>query len=144
MRNCSFFLTGLLLSAPLLAIDVSPVGVWKTIDDNTHKPRGVIRLYEQNGEIFGRVEASLDPREASEVCSKCEDDRRNKPVIGMVVIRHMTRHGKEYSGGDILDPDTGWIYRCRFTLQDGGRALIVRGFLGLALFGRSQTWYRIE
>jgi uncharacterized protein (DUF2147 family) len=147
MRNCNFFLTGLLLCVPTMAMpapDVSPVGVWKTIDDTTHKPRGLIRLYEQDGEIFGRIEASLDPKEAGEVCSKCDGERKNKPVVGMVVMRHMAKHGKEFSGGDILDPDTGWVYRCRFTVQDGGRTLVVRGYLGVSLLGRSQTWYRQE
>jgi len=125
-------------------MDVSPIGVWKTIDDTTHKPRGLIRLYEKDGEIFGKIEGSLDPKEAHEVCDKCDGDRKNKPVVGMVVMRHMTRHGKEFSGGDILDPDTGWVYRCRFTLQDDGKTLLVRGYLGFSLLGRSQIWYRIE
>jgi uncharacterized protein (DUF2147 family) len=147
MRICSFFLTVLLLSVPAaapMAIDASPVGLWKTIDDNTRKPRGLIRLYEQGGEIFGRVEGSLDPKEADEVCSKCDGERKGKPVVGMVVMRHMVRHGNEYSGGDILDPDTGWVYRCRLTLEDGGKKLLVRGYLGFALIGRSQIWYRQE
>jgi uncharacterized protein (DUF2147 family) len=148
MRNCSFILTCLSLCVPailpLMAMDVSPVGVWKTVDDNSHKPRGLIRLYEQDGEIFGRIEASFDPKEANEVCGKCDGERKDKPVVGMVVMRHMTRHGKDYSGGDILDPDTGWIYKCRFTIEDGGRKLLVRGFLGIALLGRSQTWYRAD
>jgi uncharacterized protein (DUF2147 family) len=144
MLNCNFFLTSLLLCVPALAMDVSPLGVWKTIDDNTHKPRGLIRLYEKDGEIFGRIEGSFDPKEAGEVCGKCDGERKNQPVLGMVVMRHMIRHGREFSGGDILDPDTGWVYRCRFTVEDGGKKLLVRGFLGISLLGRSQTWYREE
>jgi uncharacterized protein (DUF2147 family) len=62
----------------------------------------------------------------------------------MVVMRHMSRHGRDFSGGDILDPDSGWVYRCRFTLQPDGKTLVVRGFLGLSLLGRSQTWYRAD
>jgi uncharacterized protein (DUF2147 family) len=127
-----------------MGMDGSPVGLWKTIDDNTHKPRGLVRLYELEGEIFGKIEASFDPKEAREICSKCGDERKDKPVVGMVVLRHMIRRGKEYIGGDILDPDTGWLYRCRFTLEDGGRKLVIRGFLGISLLGRSQTWYREE
>jgi uncharacterized protein (DUF2147 family) len=148
MVNCKFFLTGLLSIAlmcqPARGMDFSPVGLWKTIDDNTHKPRGLIRLYEDHGEIYGKVEASFDPKEAGERCDKCDGERKDKPVVGMVVIRHMVRHGREYSGGDILDPDTGWVYRCRFTLEDGGKKLVVRGYLGLSLLGRSQTWYRAD
>jgi uncharacterized protein (DUF2147 family) len=132
----------LLLITPLLAQSPSPTGLWRTIDDRTHKTRGLVRLFEKDGAIFGKIEASFDPKEAQEVCAKCEDDRKDKPVIGMVFLRDMKKRGEEYSGGDILDPDTGWIYRCKMTLEDGGRKLSVRGYLGLALIGRSQTWIR--
>ena len=144
MRNCSLFFIVLLSSLPVRGFDPSPEGVWRTIDDNTHKARGLIRLYEQNGEVFGRVEASFDPKEAKEICERCSGDRKNKPVVGMVVMRNMKKHGAEYAGGDILDPDTGLVYRCKFTLEDGGRKLVVRGFIGISLLGRSQTWLREE
>jgi uncharacterized protein (DUF2147 family) len=122
----------------------SPLGVWKTIDDTTHKPRAFIRLFEREGEIFGRIESSFDPKEAHEICEKCSGDRKDKPVVGMVIMRHMRKHGDEYSGGDIVDPETGWVYRCKFTLEDGGKKMSIRGFLGISLLGRSQTWYRVE
>ena len=144
LRNCSLFFIVLLSSLPASGFDPSPAGVWRTIDDNTHKARGLIRLYEQNGEVFGRVEASFDPKEANEICERCSDDRKNKPVVGMVVMRNMKKRGAEYVGGDILDPDTGLVYRCKFTLEDGGRKLVVRGFIGISLLGRSQTWLRQE
>ncbi len=119
--------------------------MWRTIDDNTHKARGLIRLYEQNGAVFGRVVASLDPKEANEVCERCSGERKNKRVVGMVVMRNMKkRGGAEYAGGDILDPESGQVYRCKFTMEDGGRKLIVRGFIGISLLGRSQTWLRQE
>jgi uncharacterized protein (DUF2147 family) len=125
-------------------MDATPVGVWRTIDDTTHQPRGLVRLFERDGEIFGTIEASFDPKEARLVCSKCEGDRKDKPLIGLLFLRHMKRHGDEYSGGDIVDPDTGWVYRCRLTLLDGGKKMVVRGFLGIALLGRSQVWLREE
>ena len=140
----SLLLTGFLLCARLIAMDSTPLGVWKTIDDTTHKPRGLIRLYELNGEIFGKIEASFDPKEAGEVCAKCAGDRKGMPVVGMVVMRHMKKRGNEYAEGDILDPDTGWVYRCKFTLEPDGKTLLVRGFLGFSLLGRSQTWFREE
>ena len=148
MANCTFFLTGflsvLLTSAALAATEPTPVGVWRTVDDNTHKPRGLVRLYEQNGEIFGKIEASFDPKEVDEVCRKCGGERKGLPVLGLVIMRHMKRHGAEYSEGDILDPDTGWVYKCKFTMDKSGRTMSVRGFIGFSLMGRSQTWYRQE
>lgn len=144
MRICRYFFTTLFITVPLLGLDPSPLGIWQTVDDATHKPRGLIRLYEQDGQIYGKIETSFDPKEARDICDKCSDERKNKPVVGLVVMRRMVRKGREYSGGDILDPDTGWVYRCRFTLEDNGRKLIVRGFLGVSLLGRSQTWYRQE
>ena len=77
-------------------MDATPVGVWKTIDDITHKPRGLIRVYEQNGEIFGKIEASFDPKEAAEVCHKCGGERKGLPVLGLVIMRHMKKRGAEW------------------------------------------------
>jgi len=135
----------LLLSvSALTAADPSATGLWRTVDDKTHKPRGLVRLYEHNGAIFGRIEASYDAKEAGERCEKCEGERRNQPVIGLVFLRNMKGKGPDYAGGDILDPDSGWLYRCKMTLEDGGKRLVVRGFLGFSLIGRSQTWYREE
>src|SRR5215472_9617422 len=118
----------------------SPIGLWRTIDDKTHKPRGLVRIYEHNGALYGRIEASLDPSETKEFCDKCPGDLHNKPMVGLVIIRGMKKHGDEYSGGEILDPDTGWIYRCRFILTVNGSRLVVRGYIGISIAGRSQTW----
>ena len=133
----------LLLTICLCAADSSLAGRWRTLDDKTQKARGVVLLYEQGGAIFGKIESSFDPKEAGEICSKCDGDRRGKPVIGLVFLRNMKKHGAaEYAGGDILDPDSGWLYRCKITVEDGGRKLVVRGFLGVSLIGRSQVWLR--
>jgi uncharacterized protein (DUF2147 family) len=145
MRICKFFLTCLLpLVCAAGAGEQSAAGLWKTIDDSTHKPRALVRIFEREGEFFGRVEAGLEPSEAAEICAKCDGERRGKPVVGMVIMRHMKKHGQEYSGGDIVDPESGWVYRCRMTLEDGGKKLVVRGFLGISLLGRSQVWFREE
>jgi uncharacterized protein (DUF2147 family) len=120
----------------------SPLGLWKTIDDKTGAPRVIVRIYTENGKYFGLIEKSFTPGAESRVCAVCSDDRRNHPIIGLQIIRGMIRRDDEYAGGEILDPDSGWIYRCKFHLQDGGRKLIVRGYLGFSLFGRSQTWTR--
>jgi uncharacterized protein (DUF2147 family) len=135
----------LLLAAAntLAAADVSPAGLWKTYDDHTHKPRGTVRIYEENGLYFGRIESSFNPAEFAERCMKCVGDRKDAPVIGLVIIRNMKKNGSEYDGGDVLDPENGSVYRCRLTPSPDGRQLLVRAYLGMALFGRTQTWVRL-
>jgi uncharacterized protein (DUF2147 family) len=120
----------------------SPVGVWKTIDDKTGKPRALVRIYLQDGKYFGKIEQSFTPGAESRVCSECTDERKNQPIIGLPIIRNVMLKDGEYAGGDILDPDNGWVYRCKFHLEDGGTVLVVRGFIGFSLLGRSQTWHR--
>jgi uncharacterized protein (DUF2147 family) len=120
---------------------LTPVGRWKTIDDKTGKPKSIVQIYVENGRFFGRVEATLNP-DARKVCDLCKDERKNQPIVGMVIMRGLSQHGDEYSGGDIVDPDNGSVYRCKLHLQDGGRELLVRGYIGISLLGRSQTWTR--
>lgn len=123
---------------------ITPAGLWKTFDDRTHKPRGTIRIYELDGAYAGKIEASFDPQDRNEVCDKCRDDRKNEPIIGLEILRGLRRHGSEYDGGDILDPETGSIYRCKMTLSPDGDRLQVRGYLGFSLLGRTQTWVRVS
>jgi uncharacterized protein (DUF2147 family) len=120
----------------------SPLGVWKTIDDKTGKPRALVRIYMQDGKYFGKIEQSFTPGAETRVCAECTDERKNQPIIGLLIIRNVTLKDGEYGGGDILDPDNGSVYRCRFHLEDGGTVLVVRGFIGFSLLGRSQTWHR--
>ena len=132
-------------SAPLTshAADAqSPIGVWKTTDDKTGKPRALVRIYIQNGKYFGKILQSFTPGAETRVCSECTDERKNQPIIGLLVIRNVTLKDGEYGGGDILDPDKGSVYRCKFHLENGGTVLVVRGFMGFSLLGRSQTWHR--
>jgi uncharacterized protein (DUF2147 family) len=124
--------------------ETSPAGLWKTFDDRTHKARGTVRIYEENGMFFGRIETSFNAEEMTERCGRCAGDRKDAPVIGLMILRGMSKHGSEYEGGDILDPETGSVYRCRFTLSVDGEHLLVRGYLGFSVFGRTQTWIRME
>ena len=120
----------------------TPAGRWRTFDDKiAGKAKAIIVLYEENGLLFGRVETLVDP-DAVKICDKCSDERKGRPVTGMVVVRRMKKDGDEYAGGDILDPKSGSVYRCKMRLVDQGRKLSVRGYLGFSLFGRSQTWVR--
>ncbi len=124
------------------ADSASPVGVWRTFDDKTGAARGLVRIYQQDGKLFGRLEQSFTPGAASRVCAVCTDERKNQPMIGLILMRNMTPDGNEYTGGDILDPDSGSVYRCKLHLEDNGARLLVRGYIGFSLLGRSQTWLR--
>jgi uncharacterized protein (DUF2147 family) len=152
MRKCIFSTAALTLfslafagspAAVLYAADLqSPVGLWKTIDDKTGKPRAIVRIYVEDGKYFGKIEQSFTPGAASRVCSVCTDERKNQPIIGLLIVRNMAQRDGDYAGGDILDPDNGSVYRCKFHLEQGGIVLVVRGFIGFSLLCRSQTWQR--
>src|SRR5215831_3744983 len=120
----------------------SPVGLWETIDDKTGKPTAIVEIFEREQRLYGRIEQILTGADPNSVCVACTDDRKNKPIIGMIIIRGIKPVGPEYGGGDILDPDSGSVYRCKMHLEKNGSELIVRGDIGLSLFGRSQTWHR--
>ena len=124
------------------AESTSPAGLWKTFDDKTGKPRAIVRIYEQDGKLFGRIEQSFTPGAETRVCVPCTDERKNQPIIGLVIIRNIKRDGNEYSGGDILDPESGSVYRCKMHLEQGGTVLVLRGYIGFSLLGRTQTWQR--
>jgi uncharacterized protein (DUF2147 family) len=138
-------ITLMALSLPVYAADVSsPVGLWKTIDDNSGKPGGLIRIEEVNGSYQGRIEKIFpEPGEdPNPKCVKCEGPRQNQPVIGLTFMWGLTKQGDEYQGGEILDPKSGKVYRAKLKLEDEGKKLNVRGFIGFSLFGRTQVWYR--
>jgi uncharacterized protein (DUF2147 family) len=126
---------------PSSAMD-SPVGIWETIDDKTGKPTAVVEIFKENAKLFGRIEKLLTRDDQSAICVACADDRKNQPIVGMIIIRNIRAEGSEYSGGDILDPNSGVVYRCKMHLEKNGSLLIVRGYIGVAFIGRSQTWHR--
>ena len=127
---------------------MTPVGVWHTIDDETNQPKGEIRIFEKDGALVGVVGRALkeDPN-AKPNCDKCEDDRKGQPIIGMEIMRGLKREGKEdeylwAGGGKILDPTSGKIYTVKMVPIEGGKRLRVRGYLGP--FYRTQFRNRVE
>ena len=126
----------------------SPAGVWRTIDDNTKKDKSLVRIVEANGVYTGKVEKFLDPESPKDaVCKDCSDDRKDKPILGMTIIRNMKQSADDkavFEGGDILDPNNGKVYKSKMKLVDNGTKLEVRGFVGISLLGRTQTWVRAE
>jgi uncharacterized protein (DUF2147 family) len=121
----------------------SPAGLW-TPTDGEGRPLGLVRIFEWDGAFYGRIEPTSPADRSSARCTRCTDERKNQPIIGLVIMRHLERKDDEYVGGDILDPRTGGIYRCKFQLTDGGRKLRMRGYLGIPLLGRTQIWVRVE
>lgn len=140
---CALALTG----AGVASADMeSPAGVWKTIDDKTGKERSLVRVVDNNGVFEGKVEKIFEQPgdDPNHLCKKCEGERKDRPIIGMTFLWGLKKDGDLYSGGEILDPKNGKIYRAKMKMIEGGRKLEVRGYIGLSLFGRSQTWIRQE
>jgi uncharacterized protein (DUF2147 family) len=130
-------------AAALYAADLnSPIGRWKTFDDKTGHARAIVRIYEQDGKLFGKIERSLTPGAEHRVCTACTDYRKDQPMLGLIIIRNMKRTDDGYAGGDILDPESGSVYRCKFHLEEGGAKLVLRGYIGISLLGRTQIWQR--
>jgi uncharacterized protein (DUF2147 family) len=133
------------LGAPLAAWarNSSPLGLWRTIDDKTNKPRALVRITERNGMLYGTVAAVLDPIYADKHCVDCAGDRAGKPVVGLEIIRDLKPDGARWDGGTILNPEDGSVYHCRIHVGPDGETLIVRGFIGISMMGRSQMWQRM-
>ena len=117
------------------------LGKWTTIDDETGNKKAVVEIFEEQGKLFGRIIEILEADKKRQRCTKCEGADKDKPILGLTIIKGLIKNGSSYEGGEITDPKNGKIYRCKISLE-GKDKLIVRGYLGISLFGRSQTWVR--
>jgi uncharacterized protein (DUF2147 family) len=139
-------LAGAALSAAAQA--TSPAGLWRTIDDSSKKDKSLVRIVEANGVYSGTVEKIVDPDSPKDaVCKDCSDERKDKPIVGMTIIRNVKQSADDkavFEGGDILDPNNGKVYRVKLKLIDNGSRLDVRGYIGTPMLGRTQTWIRAE
>jgi uncharacterized protein (DUF2147 family) len=132
------------LAFPVLA-QMTPAGVWRTIDDKTGEVSSEVRIADNAGVLSGRIEKLLrKDAKQDDVCDKCADERKDKPVLGMEIIRGARKTvGRDvWEGGKILDPDNGKEYTLRLTPIEGGKKLEVRGYI--AFFFRAQTWIRAQ
>ena len=136
----------LALAAGGAAAQMTPVGLWKTIDDDGKTEKSLVRIVDSGGSLSGRIEKLLDPKDnPNDVCSKCTDDRKDKPVIGLTILRNLKQGADDktvWEGGEVLDPEDGKSYRARLKPQNGGKELQLRGYLGP--FYRTQIWIRVE
>ncbi|VXB49827.1 DUF2147 domain-containing protein [Massilia sp. 9I] len=126
------------------AQNASPAGVWKTIDDETGKPKSLVRITEENGVLTGKIDKLFRPADQDQnpKCTSCDGARKDQPIIGMTILWGLKKDGNEYTGGEILDPAKGKTYKSKLTLKDNGSKLDVRGYIGAPMFGRTQTWVR--
>jgi uncharacterized protein (DUF2147 family) len=147
--NIAVLFLSLTAHAQTVSTEPSPVGLWKTIDDITGRPKSILEVSEQNGHLGGKiVKLYTKPGEdPNKLCHACSGSRHNQPIVGMMIVEGLTAsadHPGAWSEGKILDPKNGKTYHCSMQLMDKGQKLKVRGYLGISLFGRTQTWIRVK
>jgi uncharacterized protein (DUF2147 family) len=139
-------LAGVLLAGAVTAMAQadSPIGTWQTIDDHTGQPKALVQItQDSNGALDGKVIKGLGPNDQPDRrCTECTDARKDQLILGMTIINDLKKDGDGWDGGQILDPENGKVYKCKMHLEDGGQKLVVRGYIGVSLLGRSQTWIR--
>ncbi len=123
---------------------VSPVGRWKTVDDSTGKVKSIVAIREENGKLYGTIEELFDPPVPHPTCYLCTGDLKDRPLVGLQVLSGFVQDGSQWSGGQVLDPETGKIYRASITLEDGGKKLRLHGYFLVTLLGRTEHWWRAE
>lgn len=133
-----------IIALPMAASAAPMTGVWETVSDRTGEAEALVRITETRGHLEGTVEKIFSPPALSPhpVCENCEGDLRNKPVVGLVILRATMTTSPDRAEGEILDPDEGQVYQCKLHLVPGGERLEVRGYIGFELFGRTQIWHR--
>ena len=131
-----------ILSLSFNSFSQSITGKWKTIDDETGKERSIVEIYESEGKIYAKIVKLLEKSEENRVCENCKGANKNKPLKGLMIIDGLKKDGSEWNGAKIRDPKTGKEYKCYLTLEEPNK-LRVRGYLGFALLGRTQYWYRV-
>lgn len=146
LSRFALIVSAVFATASVHAAELSPAGLWKTIDDQSGQAKGLVRIREIAGKFEGKID-KIFPKPGDDPaprCEKCEGVLHNQPVLGLTFLWGFTKQGDEYQGGEILDPENGKIYRAKMKLIERGKKLEVRGFIGFSLFGRSQTWIREE
>ncbi|MES2956527.1 MAG: DUF2147 domain-containing protein [Pseudomonadota bacterium] len=142
-------LTAIVLGASCISgfAQMTPVGTWRTIDDATGEAKSEVVISENAGVLGGRISKLLSKgADQNAVCDKCPDDRKDKPLIGLELMRGAKKaEGKNvWEGGKIVDPEGGTVYSLKLTPVEGGKKLNVHAFVGLAFIGRTQTWVRVN
>ena len=136
-------LTATIFASQSVLAAISPVGLWKTIDEDTNQAKSYVRITQTNGVLSGKVETILNPAKQNDICSKCDDELKDQPILGMTIIKDVKAQDDGIWGdGEILDPTNGKTYTLQLTPQEEGKKLEVRGYIGF--FYRNQYWVRVE
>jgi len=142
-QTISFLVAAALIGAlPAVAAE-SLIGKWNTVDEKSGQVRSVVDVYEQGGKAFGKITGLTEPNDEQgkpKTCTKCQGDDKDKPVVGLVILKGLGASGDRYKGGTILDPEDGKVYKAEAWVEDG--KLKVRGYLGM--FYRTQTWLKAK
>ena len=118
-------------------------GKWKTIDDETGEAKSIIEIYEKSGKVYGKVIDILDKAHKKDLCHDCGGEDKNKPIVGLTILKGLMKDGNEYNSGKIMDPKDGRVYKC-FIILESNDKLKIRGYIGFALLGRTQYWHRVK
>ena len=118
-------------------------GTWHSKNEDTGKVDSVVEVYEHNGKAFAKIIEIKNPDRKNAVCDLCEGKNKNKPILGLNILTGLQKDGEEWSGGQILDPRNGKIYKCYIKLE-GANKLKIRGYIGFALIGKTAYWERAE
>ena len=121
----------------------SIIGKWKTIDDATGEAKSIVEVFSKSGKIYAKVVDILDPATKNNHCKQCSGEDKNKPILGLTIIKGLSKDGSEYNSGEILDPKNGKLYKCALSLESKDK-LKVRGYIGFSLLGRTQYWHRVN
>jgi len=141
MKKFVLILGVLLISFSISAQDI--FGKWKTIDDQTGEAKSVVEIYKKDGKVYGKVVEIFDKSKSDALCIECEDDKYNKPILGMEIISGAVKEDEYYKKGTILDPQDGKVYKLRLSLdEDDSNVLMVRGYIGF--FYATQYWERYK
>lgn len=152
MNKLTLFMVGRVLATVIFVAlaasaqaQMTPVGLWKTIDDDGKTEKSLVRITESGGVLSGTIEKIFDPAKQDAKCDKCTDDRKDKAVLGMTIIRNVRQDADDksiWTGGEILDPNKGSTYKTRLKPVDGGKTMEMRGYI--AFIYRTQVWQRVE
>jgi uncharacterized protein (DUF2147 family) len=128
------------------AAEPSPIGRWWMFDDETGAKSGIIEITLVHDELAGRVVMTIPkPGQPPEfICAQCDGPDKNQRILGLTILKGLKRDGDKWDGGTILDPRTGNVYGSELRIDETGKKLFMRGYLGISLLGRTQTWLRVE